>query len=212
MKLTNREKLLLILLGVVVCGFLYYQFVFKPEYRRIKQLKDEYSQKTTLIQQLNTSKLELEEVNEEIENIEKEMAQKKGKLVNPIRLPDILSELDSVAAKNKLSIENIGFDGGAGAVKGGSKANEDINKLTSMSITFDFSGKYSDFLNFMKYYEQHISMFITDAMEISAAGSECKGKLSFIVYSVKQDTVDFKYKATNQNKKKGNDELMGTME
>ncbi|MCX8129138.1 MAG: hypothetical protein N3I35_03440 [Clostridia bacterium] len=237
MKLTNREKILLVLLSVVAFGFLYFWFVYKPESAKINRLKDEYSQKTILLQQANGSKQRIEKIKAEINTIASEMAQKRGKLSQPVRVPDIISELDSIAEKNNLGIENISFSGDASSVKGavksdaGTQAASNIlegsnstaqisgidpnnvsqaseqqlsdgssqkeDKLASLTITFDFSGKYSDYMSFMKYYEQHKGMVITDTLEMTRMGEECSGKVSFKVYTVMPDSADFKYNVGN---------------
>lgn len=118
MKLTKREKILLLLLFIVGGGYLYYRFVFTPEWETLTRLKAEYRQKTAILQKVQDKDNKIVELKKQIADVEKQRDSLGKGVSQPLRIPALLSELEQVCSKNGVAIDHINFAGTSSAVKG----------------------------------------------------------------------------------------------
>lgn len=118
MKLTKREKILLLLLFIVGGGYLYYRFVFTPEWETLTRLKAEYRQKTAILQKVQDKDNRIAELKKQIADAEKQKDSLGKGVSQPLRLPALLSELEQACSKNGVAIDHINFAGTSSAVKG----------------------------------------------------------------------------------------------
>lgn len=125
---------MLLLLLLAGGGYLYFRFVFIPVSQDIIRLKDEQSQKAAIVEKVRDKDNIIRDLKQQISYFDR----KKNELVQsvylPIRVPDILSELEEACAKNKVLIDNISFTGDSSAVKGQPIAQNIDNQLQPKSI------------------------------------------------------------------------------
>jgi Tfp pilus assembly protein PilO len=148
MKLTNREKAIIIIASIVVFGLLYFRFVLMPINRELVALKADKQKKQLMIEQAKGKDIRLNAINKEIERIDKEATDKKNAVSIPVRVPEVLDELDIAAANNNLIIDNILFSGDLAAIKGefketgggGGEAQQNVEDMINSVQTATDSG------------------------------------------------------------------------
>jgi len=215
MKISKREKIMLIFMGIALLGFLYYWFIFKHENSTISKLNLEYNDKQLLLQKGKSVDSRLKAIDDQINELQANIDLKKNKIYEPIRVPEVLAELNSVAAQKSVKIDKIGFSGDA-AIKGefisanqGSVVNVDstaavaqpndqstpkVNNGTStLTITIEIKGSYENCINLLKYYENNKKLYIVKDMEIASDGTTCNGTVTFEMISTASDDSAFLY-------------------
>lgn len=134
MKLTGREKILLIVLAVIVTAFAYYRLVFLPESSNIKKLMETYKSKTELYRQSTGSKEKIKALQEQISKTDSDIGRMRKGTLKPIRVPELLDELSKKAESMGVTLNDIKFGGNACAVKGSFKAtgNDSENEVQKL--------------------------------------------------------------------------------
>lgn len=221
MKLTKREKNLLLIAVVIIGGLLYYRFVFAVESKKIKNLQNEYRNKLDLAQEVNNKQKTLSDINLQIEQVEKELDEKKSRIASPLRVPDILEELNMAALNNNVLIDNIEFSGNSAAIKGQYKPagktsvkapvaadssgrqpegqDNGVYKLLTLTIDLVFTGNNSDCINLIKFYEQNSRFFVVNELELRESESGCTGTLRLQTFTISLGSSDFLYEEGKVN-------------
>jgi type IV pilus assembly protein PilO len=205
MKLSKREKILLIVLGIVLCGFMYYKFVWIPENKKIAGLQEEYQRKLRLSHQADDKDVRLKEMEQEIGKLEIQSTGKREKIAQPLRVPDILLELNIMAADQGISIDSIQFSGNAAPIKGkpdgsdkqkeaASASGQDSGDgLKTLTMSFTFAGRYENCMKLIRYYETNRRLFTVSVLDLQGAGDTCTGSVVIQCYTIPLGDVDFKY-------------------
>ncbi len=220
MKISKREKIMLVFMGIAVAGFLYYNFVFKHENNTIKKLQADYDSKKVLVLRGRESETRLQDIKGLLIELQNQIDIKKKKMSGPLRTPEVITELNTMAAQKSVKIDNIVFTGDA-AVKGEYKASGNTggidniqqispaaitdnngqastqakSELKKITVTFALEGSYGNCLNLVKAFENNKRLYVIKNLQMSGNNGICNGTITVEMVSVAEHSEDFLYNA-----------------
>lgn len=212
MKITTREKILMIAVAAVIAVVLYGWLVFLPESQTISSLDAEYNNYVVDKVRVKNSSAYLKNMNQKLEEIQKQLIAKSKAISQPIRVPDILSDFYYTASGEKLEIGAIELSDNA-AVKGDGiivqkdetqtgqsaadqeKKQQNTDKLKVLTAKLNLRGSYTGIMNFIRHYEKNSRLFIVDSIKISGNKGGCTAEVSLKTYSIVTDSGNFLYSA-----------------
>ncbi len=210
MKITRREKILMIAVASVIAVVLYGWLVFLPESHTISSLDAEYNTYVVDKVRVKNSSAYLKNMNLKLEEIQKQLIAKSKAISQPIRVPDILSDFYSTASEEKLEIGAIELSDNA-AVKGDGiiiqndntekgqsaadqeKKQQNTDKLKVLTAKLNLKGSYNGIMNFIRHYELNSRLFIVESIKISGNKGGCTSEVTFKTYSIVTDSGSFLY-------------------
>lgn len=209
MKLTAREKKLLIILGVVICIFAYFKFIFLPEGQRIAALKQELAYKRLLVTNADSSEVLLEDASRKLKELDGDLRKYENSLAGSIHAPMLLEELITRAGKLEVDVYDINFEGNSAVVKGqyvedqGSGditlQSDTLYELDSSVFSFSFEGSYQACMKLISYYETSKDYFMIEQLDLSQNTGKCTGEIRIKAYAIKkQDGYDYNMKASGE--------------
>lgn len=224
--LSNKEKILLIILIVLATVFLYYKFLILP-------IRDEYVSTATNVKNLQKQLSGLKQTEASNAKLAKDLAEMKGKydeaaksLPKYERVPDIARSLKPIFDNNKVNFTNITFgqaanydaskngtanaaansnaSGSSSAPAQAGSANKNDLTLMSVPVNISISGDYDNIMaciNAIENYER-----ITEIDTIGLSGSD-KGDIQaslsmryYFISNTKNDELKYDFNTGNYGK------------
>lgn len=109
MKLTNREKILVAILGACLLIFLYYSYLVKPQFARIDKLKAQVEQNDLRIQTVKLQTSPNNKVFQDYKKLNAEIANMTKRLFPSIIQEKIITILDDVVKNSGVELVSISF-------------------------------------------------------------------------------------------------------
>lgn len=197
LRLTKREKILIFLLLIGACAYLYLRLIYLPEMKRYAALGEEFNQKLKLLDSVNNKEERIDEINKEISILDKEISSKRDKLSKPLFLPDVLEDLHRQSLKYGVTVDNIAFSGAASDIVG--TFNDINNNRDSISdqedkgfqetpvdlaASFTFSAGYDNLMNFIKHYEEGQRYVVIEVLDMRNIEDIFTGSMTMRFYMI----------------------------
>jgi Tfp pilus assembly protein PilO len=170
-RLSRSEKILLTLLAVVLVSYVYYQFIMAPTLQKVTSAKVNISQLQSELDQLRLLAVGNKSLEEDI----KEYKVKYEEYVNTIpreeREPQILRDLKLLIDNNDLKVTSVNIGIGIEYVNSsGENAAAAMSNLKTMAVplSINFSGGYSDVMNFMKNLEESNRLTVISSVDMTS--------------------------------------------
>lgn len=109
MKLTNREKILVAILGACLLIFLYYSYLVKPQFARIDKLKAQVEQNDLRIQTVKLQTSPNNKVFQDYKKLNAEIANMTKRLFPSIIQEKIITILDDVVKNSGVELVSVSF-------------------------------------------------------------------------------------------------------
>ncbi|WP_425448617.1 LysM peptidoglycan-binding domain-containing protein [Dethiothermospora halolimnae] len=160
MKLTRREKILLLLLNIVVIGWGYYKFIITPQFEKMDSLK---SDKQVFSSRLESYK-EIASSGEELDNKLLDLTNGVDKVTRKyfphIEQEEIIYIVNEFLKSNDLEVDSISFT---------QPSEEKMGELTldKMSVTLPYKGKYSSLMAFLKKLRKYPKKIIISDVDMT---------------------------------------------
>lgn len=200
MKISNRDKYILITLGAILTSTLYYQFLFKPQVSKIKELKverqekkDKYEEVLSTIRFLDAKKSEVKELNQNIINITSNFYPK-------IVQENLILEIDKLLTDSNLkgTISFSSIEVGEIEVE---KTEEVIELESSLqSIVDEYNNKFKSDLD-----SSSIESRLSDEYELNdneAVEDNSQSQTSEFIYTAEQIKINLNFNGQYENVKK----------
>lgn len=109
MKLSNREKVLLIVLGIALIGFLYYSYVLTPELKEIARLKDEVKSCQIKVDSVKIQSSPNNKIFQDYKILNTKIAVESLRLFPSIMQEKIILNLEDMLDRSKLDAVNMSY-------------------------------------------------------------------------------------------------------
>lgn len=196
MHLTKREKILLLILMIALPVFLYIKFLFLPENERIKKLNNELITVFENQEVLLNYDSDMNYLNHKIEEKEINISNLKCSIFNKNKAADIILELDSIASRFNMQIDDITFSASEDLTIDSLTITDDKNAynqklgLSRLEVEFVFEGSYNNVMNLLDYYEMHENIVIVEEFEILfKENNVCNGSVLIAFLTVNNKSV-----------------------
>lgn len=151
-KLSKRERLLVLILAAAVLIYLYMSYLLFPSYTRVSKLNTELILKQQIAKDTKDEQMRLENMDSILAKSKARLDEMEKKIPYNIRLPELIVNIDSSIAGFGMNMKSI-------SVGKPDTANKDYDIIT---ITVSLEGKYDNILAFIDYIENNDRKFIID--------------------------------------------------
>ena len=145
MKMSLREKIMLLGLFIVAIVYLFYTYLYAPVTAEIKTV---YTENQTIKNELELYKNNMKSnsgIDKQWEQLQKDYNELAVKVPDESMLPEVLSFLDQIAAECHVKAENISLQPAAAAAAG-----TDVEaSLQQVKIQLSLRGSYFDLLSYL---------------------------------------------------------------
>lgn len=108
-KITQKDKRILIVLGVVVVFLIYFQFIFMPSLKSISENKSTINNLNLKLEQMNLTKIQNISMKKRLKKLYKDYIASQSKLPVNERNPEIEYDLQIMSSNNNVVISNMNF-------------------------------------------------------------------------------------------------------
>lgn len=192
MKISNREKVLLIILGLLIIVFLYYKFLLTPQMSLRTTIEAQEDSKKQELIKLEDNILIMKVKEKKLEALQGEINNNSKRLYVNLIQEDEIRELDRLLSANNIESLSITFkklkddstvaNTGENQLENSTLKDEEIKYKT---VILAFRGNYGDFLNFVKHAEKNqriIKLYDLEWTTSNADISEISGTISIDLY------------------------------
>lgn len=109
MKVTNREAILLCVLGVLIILFSFHKFIYTPQMVKVTELKETLSQLTMQKKAIDGNIKKDSSIDDEYNSINKELSTTTGKFFNSIIQEELIIIIDKLIKESKVLMNSIEF-------------------------------------------------------------------------------------------------------
>lgn len=106
MKLTNQQKILIVILGVAFV-YIFYQYLWRPIGKKTEVLEKKIAEQKGKLQLARASAQELERIRKEIESLITGLKEVESRLPKKKEIPSLIRSLTRMAEKHQVSISNL---------------------------------------------------------------------------------------------------------
>lgn|GEM_PF-4504002 len=108
-KITQKDKKILIILGIVVVFLIYFQFILMPSLKSISESKGIINDLNAKLDQMNLTKIQNISMKKKLKKLSKDYDSSQSKLPVNERNPEIEYDLQTMASNNNVIISRINF-------------------------------------------------------------------------------------------------------
>lgn len=219
--LSNREKYLIIVIGVLAVIYVYYSFFLSPVMNKIKAEKSKVDVYNTQLKNINAMKTDNKKLSNELDTLKEKNNQNSMALPNFERNPEIPYKLKAMADSNKVSISNINLSQPTAYSQTSSNTpsnntnnspqnntNSSSNMVTakpgsllSIPVNLSVTGDYDGIINFISSIEKAERLSVINSINLSSqstGGSPNSSLNSNITATI---TLDYFYIAPSSKDK-----------
>lgn len=187
LKLNKRKKILATLSLLLAVFFLYYQYFFAVQEKKISALRNDIKGKEDMINQLtNQGYGNVPQLNTRIQELDTEIRKFYVKVPNIKNIPGLLVDFYTSAKKNHVTAQTISF----GKL-------EEKDNYGSFPVSLDVLGAKRDVLNFIKEIEGYPRLSRISKIEFEPReGDMILAKVSdkfFVLRDFKADPLDYPF-------------------
>lgn len=186
--LTNKDKILLIGLGIVIILLLCFQFIISPSLKSISNVKDTIESNKNKLSELENKKVQNVILKKSINKLKAQYDENKSDITQGTKDGDISTSLVGLVNKNKLKLTSINYTQGSnysGSNNNSSaagSANAAIGQIMKMSATLAVSGNLDDVNNFLADLEHTDRLNTISNVSVSKADNVYSANISTDYY------------------------------
>lgn len=194
MKLSNREKNLIVIAGTLLVVFIVLRFLIQPQMQKIQGLKEELEIKTLSSEEVKLLVASRDTVKSQIEEKEKTIAQMKEKYYAQLAQEEIIWTINTSAENVNLQLESLSFQ------------NLEVNESTpyrSLQVKVPFKGDYNGIMGFLANLRRNGKHIILENMLLkNQENGLLAGEFLLGFYSASEDMSksSFQGKVSEKNK------------
>lgn len=193
--LSNREKYLIIAIGILAVIYVYYSFFLSPVMNKIKIEKSKVDAYNTQLQNINEMKTTNKKLSNELDTLKEKNNKNSIALPNFEKNPEIAYKLKAIADANKVSIVNVNLsqpttysrtssntssnntnNSQQSSTGNSSNANSAVvtakpGSLLSIPVSVGITGDYDGIMNFISSIEKEERLSIINSINLSSQGT-----------------------------------------
>lgn len=194
--LSNREKYLIIAIGILAVIYVYYSFFLSPVMNKIKVEKSKVDAYNTQLKNINVMKTDNKKLSNELDTLKEKNNQNSMALPNFERNPEIAYKLKAMADANKVSIVNVNLSQPTAYSQNSSNtSNSNTNNsqnnntntssnatvtakpgsLLSIPVNLSVNGDYSGIVNFISSIEKDERISIINSINLGSQTAGANG-------------------------------------
>lgn len=108
-KITQKDKKILIVLGVVIVFLIYFQFILMPSLNSISKSKSTINDLNSKLDQMNLTRIQNISMRKKLKKLSEDYNASQSKLPVNERNPEIEYDLQNMASNNNVVISNMNF-------------------------------------------------------------------------------------------------------
>lgn len=184
MVLSKKEKILLIILGVLIVGYIYFNYFLSPVLQRISSSKSNIYSYETSLNSLNLTKLKNERNKKELEEIKNKAKLSEKALPKSERNPEIHYNLKVLGDKSNIIINSIDFGANtpytSDKLEDDKKENNELNlaDLNTVAVNINVTGDFKSIINFISDVEKDTRIAEVSSININNEDGAESGNLS----------------------------------
>ena len=180
MKLTKREKSLILLLIIIIIFWGINNFIFLPQKNKIINLKSEKVKYEEEIKKVNTLLDEYEKSKGNFNNLSNESQRLLNGYFPNIEQAEILYVLNELIDISNLKVVNIDF----AETEVEEKSESEELTIEFMDTTLFYEGKYEELLDFISRVKKSSRKFIVANLKIDRNEGKIMGEITLRAYSI----------------------------
>lgn len=189
--LSNREKYLIIAIGILAVIYVYYSFFLSPVMNKIKVEKSKVDAYNTQFKNINVMKTDNKKLSTELDTLKEKNNQNSMALPNFERNPEIAYKLKAIGDTNKVNISNINlsqptaYSQTSSNVPSNNTNNSQQNNASSSSnvvtakpgsllsipVNLSVNGDYDGIVNFISSIEKDERLSVINSINLSSQGT-----------------------------------------
>lgn len=157
----QNQTLILVVLGVVLIGVLWFLFLFKPASDELAEVNVEITSTQDRQTQLQAEVNALQEVRQEVTSIEATLAAYQGLVTPDPGLPSLLRQLQMAANDSGMDLRRV--------APGEPTTIEEIEDVLSISLVVELEGGYFQLVDFLRRVEDPVivgRVMLVDALTV----------------------------------------------
>lgn len=178
--LSKREKILLAILGIIVFGYVYYNFVITPQLDTLKVSTENLVSNMAVLDGLKDSEKKIDSVKKEVEDLNKKMQESVKSIPDASRVPEIIVNIKDMVQSSGCTGGKLTFGIPDSSSQTQNAQNGDAKNVNAgihiIPITYQVNGSYENILSFLKQIESSDRKMTIDKINISKDPE--KGNLS----------------------------------
>lgn len=176
--LTNSEKVLLILLGIVVVVYLSYNYILTPQAAKVSNLKTEIIDLDNQIVAMNETIKKEDHIKKEWEMLHRERDEILKNYFPVLDQPQIIYLLNDLITDDKVAINEFSFSNPGDETMGNMA-------VRNMSITVPYSGSYDGTMEVVKALGTSPRRIVVDSLYMDRGSDEqLSGSMALKIYSL----------------------------
>ena len=198
LKVTKREALLLIILGIATVGYVIYSYLVAPNQEKLAAVNTELAVKSERAAKLDEHKQTLEQLQKKVEKDKALVETLETKLPTHKKTPELLVYFDKKLREHQLEFHSVAF--------GELDLSNEFYGVFSINLSFE--GKHDAILSFIKMLENDNRKFVIDSFSLqpSSRNKAIPFSLSFKAYvlrgegDITQEHTDYDFLRGNLGK------------
>jgi Tfp pilus assembly protein PilO len=189
-KLSNTEKILVIVVSILMIGLIYYRFFLKSISAKTQTVKQEITMSNDKINAIKNAEAQNKKMVIQLKDIKVKFEESTELLPQSERNPEIPYAIKKIADLNSIIINEIALGNGAeyiipGKAKAGQASSTVLNaKLMACPVTLKISSDYRSLINFMAALEKDKRIAEIDSTNITKQDSKVNGSINLKYYYI----------------------------
>lgn len=194
--LSKREKVMLIILGVAVIGFLYYNFCLTPQLKKLKTTEDTLQQSKSKLESLQEQEKNIDILKNEIVDLTAKANDATKSVPDTDRIPELIMYLRNMTASSECVTGTLGFGSPIGLNLESTKSstqqgNQNQNQnngqtknipsdvtggvVVILPMTYQVNGNYANILSMLKLMENNQRKMMVSTIAINKGSTNNSG-------------------------------------
>lgn len=155
-KITQKDKKILIVLGIVIVLLMYFQFILMPSLNSISKSKSTINDLNLKLDRMNLTRIQNISMKKKLKKLSKDYAASQSKLPVNERNPEIEYDLQNMASSNNVVISSMSFSDPEEFSDSDNKKNptNKNNNLIQIPVNMQVTGSSEDnVMAFLKAFE-----------------------------------------------------------
>lgn len=200
-KITQKDKKILIVLGVVIVLLIYFQFILMPSLNSISESKSTINDLSSKLDQMNLTRIQNISMKKKLKKLSEDYDASQSKLPVNERNPQIEYDLQTMASNNNVIISSVNFSDPEAFSDNENKKNSTDKKSNLIQIPVDIkvTGSSNDnVMAFLKAFESanRISQIKSSAINFNTDKSNYSLDISakyFYVANKSKEKVNYDF-------------------
>lgn len=194
LNISKREKILLIVLGIIGLCYLYYSIYLIPQLNNLNKASVELENSKKALNGLVVSQKNINEIRSQIDGLNRKAQESLMSMPDSERIPDIILELKSMGETSGCVINQVVFT----QAPPGGQAKQETNKgnpaqdmqVLAIPVTCEVDGDYNCIMSFIKSIENSSRKMRVDKLTLSKGLKDGRliGSINLSCYYINDST------------------------